>query len=168
VRRTAGAGLGLALLAIWLLLWGEVTVANVLSGLVTVAVVLAVVPDVRAGADLAVRPVWALRFLVRVVTGTVRANLVVTREILTRGSGLHTGIVAVPMPGCSDSLLTVMANVLALAPGTMPIEVTRTPPVVYVHVLHLHDVEQARREMGELAALAVRAFGPADAVAALP
>lgn len=167
MRRTAGVGLGLALLAIWLLLWGEITVANVVGGLVVVAVVFSVVPDVRGGAQLSVRPVWALRFGLRVAVGTVRANGMLTREILARRTGLHAAIVAVPMPGCPDSVLTVMANVLALAPGTMPIEVTRTPPVIYVHVLYLDDVEAVRQDVRELADLAVRAFGPADAVAAL-
>jgi multisubunit Na+/H+ antiporter MnhE subunit len=60
-----------------------------------------------------------------------------------------------------------VANVLALTPGTMPIEVTRTPPVIYVHVLHLHDVEAVRRDIRTLSALAVRAFGSDSAVDAL-
>ncbi len=61
-----------------------------------------------------------------------------------------------------------MANVLSLAPGTMAIEVTQDPAsVVYVHVLHLEDVEAVRRQTLDLAALAVRGFGSAEAVAHL-
>lgn len=56
---------------------------------------------------------------------------------------------------------------LGLAPGTMPIEVTRDPAVIYLHVLHLHDVEAVRADVNRLAELAVRAFGTPEAVAGL-
>ena len=49
----------------------------------------------------------------------------------------------------------------------MPIEVVRDPPVLYVHVLHLHDVEAVRDESATWSDLAIRAFGSKDAVAAL-
>ncbi|CAN5537080.1 Na+/H+ antiporter subunit E [soil metagenome] len=158
-------GFGALLLAIWLLLWGSVSAANVLSGVVVVAMVLRIVPGsafrfrrptVRVGP--------ALRFVGLVLVDLFRANLVVTREIVTRQSSIHTGVVAVPLPLCSDGLLTLIANVLSLTPGTMPIEVTRTPPVIYVHVLHLRDVEAVRRDVQHLSAAAIRAFGSAEAV----
>ena len=40
------------------------------------------------------------------------------------------------------------------------------PIVLYVHVLHLRDVEEVRRDIQHLTDLAVRAFGSPDAVAA--
>lgn len=158
-------GFGGLLLAIWLLLWGSVTPANVLSGIVVVAAVLRFIPDhrVRFRRPI-VRPGPALRFVGRILGDLFQANLVVSREILSRGSKIHTGVVAVPLPLCSDGLLTLIANVLSLTPGTMPIEVTREPPVIYVHVLHLDDVEAVRRDVQHLSALAIRAFGSDEAV----
>lgn len=164
----SGVGFGALLLAIWLLLWGSVTVANLVSGLAVVALVMVVIPDARFHVRRpTLRPVPALRFAGRVLADLVRANLVVTREILSRGSSINTGVVAVPLPLCSDGLLTLVANVLSLTPGTMPIEVTRQPPVIYVHVLHLRDVEAVRRDVQHLSALAIRAFGSDDAIAVL-
>ncbi len=163
-----GIGFGALLLGIWLLLWGSVSVANVLSGLLVVALVLVVVPDARFRfRPPTVRLLPTLRFVWRVVGDLVRANLVVTREIVSRGSSINTGVVAVPLPLCSDGLLTLVANVLSLTPGTMPIEVTRTPPRIFVHVLHLRDVEAVRRDVQSLTGLAIRAFGSDEAVAAL-
>ena len=69
--------------------------------------------------------------------------------------------------GISDGLLVFLANVTALTPGTMPIEVVRDPPTFYVHVLHLHDVEAVRDEIRRMEHLAIRAFGSKEAVAAL-
>ena len=167
-RRPGGIGLGLLLLGIWLLLWGSISAANVISGIVVVVVVLMIIPDVELRlAGPSVRPIWAARFVGRILIDLVVANAVVTREITSPGSSINTGIVAVPMPYCSDAVLTLVANVLALTPGTMPVEVTRTPPVIYIHVLHLRDVEAVRRDVGHLTDLAIRAFGSAEAVAAL-
>jgi len=164
----SGLGFGALLVAIWVLLWGSLTPANVLSGVAVAVLVLAILPDARFRLRRpTVRPLPALRFAALVLVDLFRANLVVTREILSRQSSINTGVVAVPLPLCSDGLLTLIANVLSLTPGTMPIEVTRTPPVIYVHVLHLRDVEAVRHDVQHLSALAVRAFGSAEAVAIL-
>lgn len=164
----SAVGFGALLLGIWLLLWGSVTVANVLSGLAVVALVLWVIPDARFHVRRpTLRVAATARFVGRVLADLFRANLVVTREILSRESSINTGVVAVPLPLCSDGLLTLVANVLSLTPGTMPIEVTREPPVIYVHVLHLRDVEAVRADVQSLSALAIRAFGSDAAVAVL-
>ncbi len=164
----SGLGLGAVLLGIWLLLWGSTSPADILSGIVVVAVVLWIIPEARFTARRpTVRPVATLRFLAHVVGGLFTANLVVTREILSKGSSINIGVVAVPLPGCSDGLLTLVANVLALTPGTMPVEVTHDPQVIFVHVLHLDEVEDVRRHVQRLSALAVRAFGSPEAIAAL-
>jgi multicomponent Na+:H+ antiporter subunit E len=159
-------GLGLAL--IWVLAWGTPTPANVLGGLAVAAVLMAVSPDTfprrRRGW---IRPVAIARFLGFVLVEVLKANVFLTREVLTRESRITTGVVAVPLPDCSDGLLTLVTNVMAVTPGTMPLEVTRDPTVMYVHVLVLGDVEQVRRDVQHLAALAYRAFGSDTAIAAM-
>lgn len=160
-------GLGLAL--IWVLAWGTPSPANVLGGLLVAAVLLAVAPDawppLRGGVRL--RPVAIARFVGHVLRDVVRANVQLTREVLSRESRITTGVVAVALPECSDGLLTLVTNVMAVTPGTMPLEVTRHPTVMYVHVLHMGDVEEVRRDVRHLAALAYRAFGSDDAIAAM-
>ena len=89
-----------------------------------------------------------MRFVAYFLRQLVVANASLTREIVTRRDRIRTGIIAVPMEeGISDGLLAFLANVTALTPGTMPIEVQRDPPRFYVHVLHLHDVEAVRKEV---------------------
>jgi multicomponent Na+:H+ antiporter subunit E len=168
VKRSFSLGLAAVLLGVWLLLWGEVSLANLASGVAVVALVMLLIP--QTDDDLVrptVRPVWALRFVGRSLWSLLRANLVVALEVVRQDTKINTGIVAVPMPGCSDGLLTLVANVLGLAPGTMPVQVTVEPPVIYVHILHLDDVETSRAEVTALAQLAVRAFGSEEALAAI-
>jgi multicomponent Na+:H+ antiporter subunit E len=161
-------GFGAVLVAIWVLLWGSASPANVLSGIAVAAILIYAVPGIRRrGGPLVVRPVAVLRLVGRVLRTTVQANVVLAREVLTRESHIRTGIVAVPLPPCSEELVTLIANLLALAPGTMPLEVETEPNVLYVHILHLHDIERARRDIQGLTADAVRAFGSKAAVAAL-
>lgn len=67
---------------------------------------------------------------------------------------------AVPLPRCSDGLLTLITNVLAMTPGSNPVHVEPDPTVLYVHVLHMGDVERSRAGVLHLADLAFRAFSP--------
>lgn len=164
----SAVGFGGFLLVVWLLLWGSVTVANVASGLIVVTAVLFIIPSAR----FPIRPpkirlVPVVTFVAWVVFDLVRANGVVGREILSRRSTINTGIVAVSLPYCTPGMLTLVANTLSLAPGTMAMEVTKDPGIIYVHVLHLTDVEDVRAMTQHLAALAVRGFGSQEAVAHL-
>ena len=63
-RMIRQAGFVAFLLGIWLLLWGEVSVANVVSGLLVAALLLLVFPRTPSSTGFVVRPVPTLRFLV--------------------------------------------------------------------------------------------------------
>jgi multicomponent Na+:H+ antiporter subunit E len=87
------------------------------------------------------------------------SSALVAREIVSPRSRVRTGVVAYRVQQPSDLTLTLMSNILALAPGTMPVDVTHEPPVLYVHFLLLSDVEDARRRMLRLERLVVDAVG---------
>jgi multicomponent Na+:H+ antiporter subunit E len=161
------SGLGIWLVAIWLLLWNDLSVANVVSGaLVAVAVLgLSRLPkSYCAGSELGERPRVSLPHLLYfggyVLVKLVQANLVLAWEIITPWRDrIHTGIVAVPLRTSSDLAMTVVANVITLTPGTVTIEAKGTPSVLYVHVLHLDDIERVKAELLHLEELSVKAFG---------
>lgn len=157
------------LVALWLLLWGSISVANVLSGLLVALLVLVVIlPDSLAGRHRpAIRPLAILRLVGRITYDLLRANLVVAKEIVTPDSAVSTGIIEVPIPHGSPTVLTLVASVLALSPGILPLEVVEDPGAIYVHVLHLDDVEEVRSGIDHLAVLTIKAFGSNEAVAAL-
>ena len=155
------------LAAIWVLLWGSASAANVLSGLAIGSLLVLLVPGLRrrGTGSYAFRPVALARLVVHMLGVTVRSNVELTREVLAPSSRLRTAIVGVPLPGCSDELLTLITNLLALSPGTMPIELRQDPIVLYVHVLHRNDVEDVRRAIVRLTDLTVRAFGSDETIA---
>jgi multicomponent Na+:H+ antiporter subunit E len=150
----------LSLLAGWLLLWGDLSLANVLSGMVLIAGLLLVFPTGRPDVgSLPIRPIAVARFVVAVVVDLLHSNLVLARTVL--GPRVHTvsGVIAVPMGDSSPAMLAFVAGLLALSPGTMAVAVAERPATIYVHVLHLRDTERSRREIQALAARAIAAFG---------
>lgn len=148
--------------AIWVLLWGDVSVANVASGIVVSSLLLVLYPVGRAtltGGLGRPRPFAALLLVGHIARQLVVSNAIVAAAILTPGPRLRSGVVVCPLHTRSERMITFLANVLSLSPGTMPVEVRTEPPTISLHVLFLHDPVATRRKVVELERLAVRAFG---------
>ena len=112
------------LTALWVLLWGDLTVQNLAAGVVIalVVVVIAWPTGARFTAATSFHPVAALRYLVYFAGQLVVSNLVVAREIVTPGSSLNRAIVAVPMHTSSAAINTLVANCVTLTPGTLTVD----------------------------------------------
>lgn len=146
--------------AIWVALWGDVSVANLLSGVVVSVAALAITPIDHPPVRGALRLVPALGYLAYYVRQLLVANAVVAWEVVTPHNRDNEGIIAVPYPpSVSPTLLTLIVNSIGLTPGTIVVEVAEEPCVLYVHVLHLDDRERSRDDLLELEQRAVRAFG---------
>lgn len=158
---------GMWLVIAWVALWKSATVANVLSGMAVAAALITVFPPHRESRPGKFRPLACARLLGYFVVKLVEASFIVAWEVITPSTRVREGIVAVPLRGVSDVITTVVANAVSLVPGTITLEAASHPCTLYVHVLHLRDPEAVRQEVRELEALAVRAFGPKEAVAAL-
>jgi multicomponent Na+:H+ antiporter subunit E len=163
VRRDIPYGLGL--LAIWVALWQDISVANIASGAVVSVIIVRFVRLERARHPWPFRPLPALRFALYFCWKLIEASAVVAWEVVTPRNKINEGIVAVPIRGWSDGFITLVANAISLTPGTLTIEARRDPAVLYVHVLHLRDVEALRTDVRRLEELAMQAFGPEEALA---
>jgi multicomponent Na+:H+ antiporter subunit E len=147
------------LMALWLLAWGQFTVANVVSGAaVAVALLVAFPPGPRTAAPLRVSPRGVLALLGYVAVQLVSSNVFMTREILRRRPDLQPGVLAHRLERPSEHVVTVMTSVIALSPGTMTVDVDRASTTIYVHFLFLRDVDAARASLVRLEALATRAI----------
>lgn len=149
----------LVLVAVWVALWGAASPASVLSGAIVAASVLTLVPTWRRG-RLILRPIHAGRFALYFLYKLVESSLVVARTIIAPRRRIHTGIVAVPLQGCSDALAPLIANAIILTPGTLTLEVRRDLLTLYVHALHVRDPDALRAAIATLERLTLRAFGP--------
>ncbi|HWL43108.1 MAG TPA: Na+/H+ antiporter subunit E [Ilumatobacter sp.] len=154
------------LTVVWLALWSDLSVANVASGLLVAGLIVVTFDTWRAG-TLALRPLRATRFGLFFLYKLVESSVVVARTAIAPRDRISTGIIAVPLRGCSDAVATLVADAISLTPGTLTLEVRRDPLTLYVHVLDTRDVEQVQRDIRTLEILAVRAFGDAHALAGL-
>jgi multicomponent Na+:H+ antiporter subunit E len=156
MRRSGAAVVWLTIF--WVALWEHLTPANVLGGLVVAVVAVWLVPGRVSEHPLTVRPWPALRLAAYFTRQLFTASAIVAWEVVTPRNRIHEGIVAVPLPSRSEFVATFVANAVTLTPGTLSLEVAGDPPVLYVHVLHLKEVEDVRRDVIRLEELVRDAF----------
>lgn len=121
------------LLVLWVAVWGELSVANVVSGLVVVGLISWLFDD-SAPSTYHLRPVGALKALGFVGWSLVTSSLQVARAVIfPNADRVATSIQQVQLAGSSPFIASIVANAITLTPGTMSIEVDgRT---ISVHVL---------------------------------
>lgn len=152
-----------AIVVLWVALWGEPTVGNLLGGTAVGALVVGTFHPGRRERLGHLRAVAAARFMGRVLVNLAHSTGVVAWEVLTPTDRTQPGILAMPLPSATPVVLTAVTTAVGLTPGTIVVDVDRDPTVLYVHVLHLRDPAAERRQIRHLEALALAAFGPDDA-----
>lgn len=153
---TAGA----VLVLIWVAMWGDLSWANVLSGVAVAAAVLAVIHRRPAEQHDRIRVGGSLRLIAWFSGQLIVASVVVAREVLRPKQRIRQGIVAIPLRTESRRVETLVANIISLIPGTLTLEAAQNPPRLYVHVLHLDDVDDIRAEVAHLEDLVTKAVMP--------
>ncbi|MGA0148168.1 MAG: Na+/H+ antiporter subunit E [Ilumatobacteraceae bacterium] len=147
----------MALLLLWIALWGEVSVANVLSGVLVVAIVGWLFAHDRPRRYV-MRPVPALRLLLHVLVNLVGSSVRVVFAVLfpTR-ERIATSVQSVALQQGSVFVGAVVANAITLTPGTMSLDLDESTLVLSVHVLGLVDPDEFRRDVLQLENLVARA-----------
>lgn len=163
--RKLGAGrlvIAAWLFVMWILLWGDLNLANVVTGAVlAIGLVVLFPPDATNDDPIVVRPVAAASFSVWFLWALVVTNVAVAKEVLLPGSRseIHPAVVACYLRTESGRLATLVANAITLTPGTLTIDARGRPAVLYVHVLAFESIEATRAEVEDLERRIVRAFG---------
>lgn len=152
------------LVVVWMALWEDISAANLLGGVAAAVILLRLFPRRSRERTGRLRPLAAARFLLYFLRKLVEASFVVSWEVVTPRNRINEAVVAIPIQGVSDALVTLVANAISLVPGTLTLEVDDHPATLYVHVLHLRDVEEVRREVQHLELLAIRAFASDEAL----
>jgi multicomponent Na+:H+ antiporter subunit E len=148
------------LIAVWVLVWGDLSAANVVSGLAVAVLVLVLfpLPD-EAAAGVHLRPLPLVALVAFFTYELVQSNITMARDLLGRRDRMRTGVIAYPLRVQSDALLTFLANVTALTPGAMPIDVDHEPRVLFVHVTRVHERAATLANLARYEELFVRSFG---------
>ncbi|GAB3840986.1 hypothetical protein GCM10029963_10930 [Micromonospora andamanensis] len=154
-----------ALVTVWVLLWGTLSWANIISGLVVAAVLLAVFPLPPVTFAGRIHPLPMLRFWLRFLGDLVVASAQVAWLALRVGHTPQSAIIAVRLRVNTDLNLTLNAEALSLVPGSLILEADRRTGTLYIHVLNVtsrDEVERFRQGVLELEARIVEAIGSPD------
>lgn len=161
------AGRVAALVVLWLLAWGEVTVGRVAGGIVVASLLLVVFPP-GPPADITIHPLGVARLLGYIGVQLVASNIVMSWQIVHPRPTLVPGVLAHHLQHPSAEVVTAMTSVIALSPGTMTVDTAQDSSVIYVHFLFLDDLQAARRSLARLERLVVAAIGTDTGVSPTP
>jgi multicomponent Na+:H+ antiporter subunit E len=157
----------LSLAAVWVVLWGDLSAANVVGGLAAGAGVMLLFGRAGPRIPLRLRPIGLLRFGAAFVFALWRGTLAVTREAFDPDDrSIRPAVVRVDLPGSSRPALILTANAITLTPGSVAVEVDLECRALAVHVLHFDTPEAVRRDVARLHAVAVSAVARSPEVPA--
>lgn len=155
---------------VWAALWRDLNVLVLVSGVLVGVLVCLVFPLPPVALFARVRPwplvVLVIDFLVSIVRASVEVAVVVLRR-----RPLRNAVVAVDLETTSDFVLTGVATMLSLVPGSVVVEVRRSTHTLFLHVLDTPDRERAERFRTEALAVEQRflaAFVPREEPAPEP
>ncbi|MFW2382494.1 MAG: Na+/H+ antiporter subunit E [Acidimicrobiales bacterium] len=143
------------LTAVWCALWGAVSVANLLTGVVIATIAVARRPS-RSRTAVRLTPLLQLGWLI--LLDLVSSTLQVVREVLTPTDYSEEGIIAVQVPSDSMDHTLLLTSAITLTPGTAVVEIDRDRSTLYLHLLHMDRRAQVEEHVVDLARLAIDAL----------
>lgn len=157
------------LTVVWVLLWGDLSVGNVLAGLLIGTVVSLVMPLPPVAWGGRVRPLALAHLVGRFAVDVVLASVQVGLQAFRRRPPL-SAVIRVRLRSSSDLFLTLTAELCSLVPGSVVVEAHRLTSTLYLHVLDVggpDGIEAARRRALEQEERVLRALASdADLAAA--
>jgi multicomponent Na+:H+ antiporter subunit E len=145
---------------VWVALWESLTWANIVGGLLAGIVVVTLVPPRPDTLAVGSRPVAGLKLLFYFLWKLVEASVAVAWEIATPGDRTNPAVIAVSLHTSSEGIITSVANMVSLTPGTLTLDVDPDTRTLYIHVLHFISEETTRADVHTLERLALAAFPP--------
>lgn len=129
---------------IWSALTGDFSLPNLLVGFGWSAVALFIVAPALGKPSYFVKVWKAISLLGFFIKELIIANLRVAYDVITPGNQTRPGIIALPLDIESDIEITLLANLIALTPGTSPLEVSRDRKTMLVHSMFISDPDSER------------------------
>ncbi len=140
--------LGSLLLALtWAALQGEINLANLATGYAISYAILALLG--RGGvmpATLASRTAHAVSLAVFFGWALLVANFRVAADVL-RGHRIEPAVVGIPLDITSDGEILLLSMLINITPGSVTIDLSVDRKTLYVHVMHMKNADETRREI---------------------
>lgn len=146
------------LTAVWVTLWESLTWANLIGGLVVAVAVVRLLPSKETGYVIGLNPLAALRLLFYFLWELTKASALVAWEVITPQNLIDAAVVSVRLQSRTPGIITSVASMVSLTPGTVTLEVDEENSILFIHVFHLETLEQTRESVRRLEELTIAAF----------
>lgn len=134
-------GVLLWLTAVWVALWGQVSVANVLAGLAVGVVIMVALPLPRIPLRGQLRLLPLMKLAAVSVYYGLESSFQLAWFALRPGPPPPSGVLEVQFAFRSDLVMVLCVNLINLIPGTMVLEIDREQCKAYVHVIDVSSAE---------------------------
>lgn len=152
----------LAVALVWVLLWDQVTLGNVVNGLLIGAVVTQIFPLPSIQYFGRIRPWRLITLLSWFAVALVVAATEIAIATLDPRPSKGGSIVEVHLRTDSEFYLTIVAVFVSLVPGSIVVEARRKAHTLYVHGFHVttpEELEKLRQDVLDIETRVVRAIG---------
>jgi multicomponent Na+:H+ antiporter subunit E len=149
------------LMLVWILLWGNVSAANVVSGLAIALVVTLLLPLPPVPVEGRVHPLSLVRLIATVGYYLVLSSVQVAWLAVKPGPPPLSAVLRAHAAVKSDLVLALAVNIFNLIPGSIVLEIDQTRRMLYMHVIDVGSdraVNRFYRQVAEVERLLVSTF----------
>ncbi len=139
-----------ALVLLWLFLWGSFTVVDILMGIFVAVLVTRVfeLPPVTLSGRF--NPLWLIVFLVDFLWHVILGSIQVAALAFRFGRVAKSAVVEVNLETRSDFVMTLVAIATSLVPGSLILEVDRDKSTLFLHVIDADTPEKIEKARGDV------------------
>jgi multicomponent Na+:H+ antiporter subunit E len=149
------------LILVWILLWGTVSAANILSGLTIALIITLLLPLPTVPIEGRVHPLSLLRLVLVVAGYLVLSSFQLAWLAVKPGPPPLSAVLRAHLAIKSDLVLALAVNIINLTPGTIVLEIDQVRRMVYIHVIDVgseRSVNRFYRQVAQIERLLIRSF----------
>jgi multicomponent Na+:H+ antiporter subunit E len=123
------------LILVWMLLWGEISAANAISGLAVALVITVLLPLPPVPTQGRLHPLSLVRLIVYVSYSLVLSSIQVAWLAVRPGPPPLNAVLRAHLNLKSDLVLALAVNTMNLIPGSIVLEIDQNRRMIYAHVI---------------------------------
>jgi multicomponent Na+:H+ antiporter subunit E len=144
------------LTVVWIMLWGNISFANVIGGLVVALLVLAIFPLPRLIVGVKVRPIAFVTLLVRFLFDVVKASVHIAWVAVRPRAVPQSSVMVVQLVGREELFQTIVGLMVSLVPGSLVVDLDSRRRLLALHYFGVSDERKLEAARADVLALEQR------------
>ena len=128
----------------WMAFNGEFTGENFIVGYVLGFLVLWLVETRFGRTRYSMKMLRIINFTAFFLWELTIANFRVAQSVILPNRFMSPGVVAIPLSVTSPNEISLLANLITLTPGTLSLDVSTDRRTLYVHAMHVYNLDEFR------------------------